>query len=1019
MSIGRFALRHRTAILFTTIILAAGGGYALFTLPAGIYPEVVFPRIVILARAGTFEPREMVVAVTRPIEEGLTGIIDLRRIRSRTVRGAAELNLDFRPGADMPFALQQVQARLASLQSSLPPGLETMAERLTPSVFPMVQFELTGADPIRLRELADFTIRPRWARLPDVGEVQVQGGLIREYAVVLDPARLVSRRISATEVADRIRSGNLVDAVGRIDRHYMQRSVLVSAAARNAAAVGNIVVRRDGVAPLRVADLGVVRSGGADRFELVAGNGVPAALINVSRQPGGSMLAVQQAVLASADSIGALLPQGVHLQVVYDQAALVRASLLSVAEAMLIGAALSALVLWIFLRHPGVALLAALSLPITVLITFGGMALTGESLNLMSLGGLAVAIGLVIDDAVVVVENLQRRASARGAASIPTVIVEAIDEIVAPVAGSTLTTIVVFAPLSLVEGAVGQFFRSFSLALSIAVAVSFLLAILLLPALASRPGWLVADAEGDPAGGPGPIEAIRVWFRRTTARAVTRPVWSGAIGLLLALAAFGFWRTLGTGFLPEMDEGGFVLDYWTPTGTSLTETDRQLHTVERILREDPDVAASTRRTGAELGLFATAPNTGDLTVLLRPRGERKASVYEIMDRLRVRIEHEVPAVRVEFIQVLQDLLGDLTGAPSPIEVKLFHPEVRVAEAVARKVGAALDGTPGLEDLFDGVTGDVPTLSIALDRAQVSRLGLEPDAVITQARASLFGAEAGSVREADRLIPITVRVGDSTRFREEAVRTLPIIAPAGWAPLGTLGAVRDSSDVSELLRENLRPVVLVTGSVDPEQSTLGNVDTEIRTRLQGMTLPAGAALEYGGQVDSQRQAFRQLLSVLLLAMSAVLLVMVAQFGSLRAAVAILVAACLAITGALGSLAITGIPFNVSSFMGVILLTGLVVKNGIILFDAALHRHRAGLAPVDALLAATALRVRPILMTTLCTLGGLAPLALGVGAAAELQRPLAVAVIGGLTLSTAVTLFLLPSALAWCGALERSQ
>lgn len=231
MSIGRFALRHRTAILFTTIILAAGGGYALFTLPAGIYPEVVFPRIVILARAGTFEPREMVVAVTRPIEEGLTGIIDLRRIRSRTVRGAAELNLDFRPGADMPFALQQVQARLASLQSSLPPGLETMAERLTPSVFPMVQFELTGADPIRLRELADFTIRPRWARLPDVGEVQVQGGLIREYAVVLDPARLVSRRISATEVADRIRSGNLVDAVGRIDRHYMQRSVLVSAAA--------------------------------------------------------------------------------------------------------------------------------------------------------------------------------------------------------------------------------------------------------------------------------------------------------------------------------------------------------------------------------------------------------------------------------------------------------------------------------------------------------------------------------------------------------------------------------------------------------------------------------------------------------------------------------------------------------------------------------------------------------------------------------------------------------------------
>ncbi|HSB53007.1 MAG TPA: efflux RND transporter permease subunit, partial [Gemmatimonadales bacterium] len=417
-----------------------------------------------------------------------------------------------------------------------------------------------------------------------------------------------------------------------------------------------------------------VRYDGADRFDLVAGNGKPAALINVSRQPGGSMLAVQRAVLASADSIRALLPNGVRLELVYDQAALVRASLMSVAEAMLIGAALSALVLWLFLRRPGLAILAALSLPITVLVTFGGMALTGESLNLMSLGGLAVAIGLIIDDAVVVVENLQRRVAAHRGAPLATVIVDAIDEIVAPVAGSTLTTIVVFAPLALVEGAVGQFFRSFSLALSIAVALSFLLAVLLLPALASRPGWLAVDSE---EGAPGGIGAMRAWFERVSARTITRPWWSGAIAVLLALTALGLWQVIGTGFLPDMDEGGFVLDYWTPTGTSLGETDRQLHAVERILREDPDVAAFTRRTGSELGLFATAPNTGDLTVLLRPRGERKASVYQIMDRLRGRIESQVPAVRVEFTQVLQDLLGDLAGAPSPVEVKLFHPDVRV------------------------------------------------------------------------------------------------------------------------------------------------------------------------------------------------------------------------------------------------------------------------------------------------------------------------------------------------------
>jgi multidrug efflux pump subunit AcrB len=466
-----------------------------------------------------------------------------------------------------------------------------------------------------------------------------------------------------------------------------------------------------------------------------------------------------------------------------------------------------------------------------------------------------------------------------------------------------------------------------------------------------------------------------------------------------------------------MDEGGFILDYWTPTGSSLAETDRQLHRIEGILKEDPDVERFTRRTGFELGFFATAPNTGDMTVQLRPRRER-ASVYQVIDRLRSRIETEVPAVRVEFLQITQDLLGDLTGAPNPVEIKLFHPEVRVAEAAGRKVAGEIETVPGLEDLFDGVTGDIPSIRVSLDPIRVSRLGLTPADALAQVHAALFGEEAGAVREPDRLVPIRVRVPDSVRFNPAVARTLPIIGLNGWAPLGILGTVADSADVSELWRENLRPMVMVTGAVDPEASNLGHVMRTIRQRLSGVALPPGVSLEYGGQYVGQRESFRQLLVVLVLAIGTVLLVMVGQFGQFRGPLAILAAASLGLTGALLALVITRMPFNVSSFMGLILLVGLIVKNGIILLDAAQRIRRIGATPEVAVREAGRLRLRPILMTTLCTLAGLLPLAFGIGSGAELQQPLAIAVIGGLTLSTVITLVLLPAGLLGMGALKRN-
>ena len=1014
MSIAGVVERYRAAIYLIAALLSAGGVYALYTLPAAIYPEVAYPRIVVLGRGGTFEAQEMVVAATRPLEQAMSGLLDLRKIRARTVRGSVELSLDFRPQADMQLALSQVQARLAALQPSLPPEIEVSAERLTPSVFPVLQYELVGADPLVLRDLAEFTVRPRLAGLPDVGEIQVQGGRVRELSVQLDPARLISNRVSLSQVAQAIQTTDVAVAAGRVDRAYKQFAIIVSDLTNTPDQVAQIVVRHTGARVVRVGDLGKVSYTPADQFQIVTGNGKPAALVNVARQPNGSTLRVKEAVQAAIDSIRPLLPSGVRLEPVYDQAALVADSMRSVRDAMLIGGALAVLVLFLLLGRIRTTVAAALTLPITVAITLLGLWIAGDTLNLMSLGGLAVAIGLIIDDGVVVVENIERRLAAHPGEPPAAVIRAGTDEIFGPVAGSTLTTVVVFAPLGLLQGVVGDFFRSFALALATAVLLSFIVAMTVIPAIAID--WIQRrkTAAGERSLPHVHLERLQGGYGRVMEWALARRRLVLLGMAILLVGSLGLTRIMGTGFLPQMDEGGFILDYWAPPGGALAETNRQVQVIERIVARDPDVAAFTRRTGLELGFAATLPNSGDFTVRLKPRNQRSSSVYEVIDRVRVAAEQEAPAVRVEFMQLLQDIIGDLAGAPAPVELKLFSSDQAAAERAALAVSQAVEPIPGLVDLYNGIPGKDSELRIALDPVRVARLGLTPNAVEADARAALFGTEAGTAREQDRLITIRVRFPDSVRSRPDVADLVPVVGPQEWAPLSQLGTVRDTASASELLRENLRPLVAVTGRV--EGRSLGSVMRDVRSALEKVSLPAAVRLEIGGQYASQQQSFRELLAVLALAIGAVLAVLVTQFRGFRGPLAIVLVVPLGLTGAIIMLTLTGVQFNVSSFMGVILLVGLIVKNGILLLDAAVRARHDGLSEEESLVQAGRLRLRPILMTTLCTLVGLIPLALGLGSGAELQRPLAIAVIGGLAVSTAVTLLVLPTMLELLGALR---
>jgi CzcA family heavy metal efflux pump len=837
-------------------------------------------------------------------------------------------------------------------------------------------------------------MRPELARVPGVGRVEVNASDTREMEVVVDPSKLLAGGLVVTDVADALKAANTLIPVARYPSGGIQYLVLASGLWKSASEIAKapIVVKKG--ATLRVADVADVFPGSPDRVTLVAGNGQPAALINVAQQIGSNILDVRTGVEERLKALAKTLPAGLHIGKVYDLAGFVADAMASVRDAIIIGGLLAVGVLFVFLRDWRVTLVAAVTLPLTVISTFLFMRLFGETINLMSMGGLAVAIGLVIDDAVVVVENIHRH-RARGE---PDAIEKAVGELVAPVVGSTLTTVVVFAPLGLLSGVVGQFFRALSITLSVSVLISLFLALTLIPLLAhwSREEKAHQGEKGD-------------WIERHYTPALNKAMGHprllglGILGLILM--AVVLYRFTATGFLPKMDEGGFVIDYLTPAGTAIQETDRLIRKVEKLVAETPEVASFSRRTGAELGLFATEPNKGDVLIRLKPRSQRHRSAEQVIEELRTKVHDEVPTMDVEFVQLLQDMIGDLEGNATPIEVKIFGDDPQRLEELAVEVQPKVQEIKGIVDVV-GVQKGNPELTWEIDPMAAGRLGLTTTQVGDQLAAAWLGSVPTHLRLFDRTIPVRVRYPDAIRFDPVRLSQTPVRgADNKMAPLAALAHAVPAPAQGILWRENLRQMSLITARL--ENKDLGSAVKEVRDKLSAIKLPVGYSFEVGGQYESQQGAFRQLLTVLTIAASLVLFILVVEFGSFTPALLILAAAPLSFGGALLMLIITRTELNVSSAMGFILLIGLVVKNGIVMLDYAHHLHAGGKPFPEAVAEAARIRLRPILMTTLCTLFGLLPLALGLGAGAELQKPLALVVIGGLSLSTLVTLFAVPT------------
>jgi CzcA family heavy metal efflux pump len=1008
----RFLNQQSRAVYLATLLLVIAGILALFALASGIYPEVTFPRVIVLVEAGDVAAQNLLPGVTRPIEEAVSKIPGFTQVRTQTLRGMVETSVEFSNQTDIELALQQVRGRVGELRPSFPANANVTIERLMPSVFPVLSYNLSATNlsiPV-LTEQAMYQIRPRLLQIPGVAQVKVQSAQSREISVEVDPERLASLQLSLSQVALAVQQTNQVTVIGRSERAHQQALILGTGELFQPDDFNKIVVATRGGTPITLGEIATIQDGSNDIVTAFSGNGRPAVLISIIKQPNGNLIEITDAVNRVLPDIMRQLPKGTEIQPVYNLANLVSASIDNLRDSILIGIALIILIIYLFLRDWRSTWIASATIPVTMAITFGLMYLGHQTLNLMSLGGLAVAVGLVIDDAIVMIEgvfhNLQSGLLPREAAN------KAVSELAEPVISSTITTIVVFAPLGLLEGVVGQFFSALSYTLTASVLISLALALTVIPILCQQFLKIPQKKSGmdQPKRGLFP-QFPRFDFIQLVRKILPQSLWVlalSAIMIVLLLPLSGF---LEKGFMPEIDEGSFVLDYYAPPGTSLSDTDHIARRIEQVLSQTPEVMNYSRRTGARLGLAASETSQGDILVRLQDLGQRHRSTPQVMQEVRQALASKLPGVDIELTQILQDLINDLADSPAPIAIKIFGPDPVVLKRLGDQVGDILQGISGVVDINRHTRPSATEETVRVNPVAANKFGLQVFDVLTQTQMALLGTTVTSVREQDKLIPVRIRYLDAKRKGySEDLATTPIFNPNGaMAPLGSLAQIESRPGQLEIRRENLARLGLITGRLDNRD--LGSVMKEVQAKISKLDFPTGYYVAYGGQWASQQKAFTNLSLVLGLAILLVYLVLVVQFRSLLTPLPILIAVPLSLVGVFLGLILLRVPLNISSFMGIILLVGLVVKNGIILLTYAQERLAEGHPLEVALQEAVELRLRPILMTTICTLLGLLPLALGLGAGAELQKPLAISVISGLTVSTFITLLVTPTLFLW--------
>ena len=993
-----FAIENKRAIIFFALVLSIAGIYLIYQIPEGVFPDATFPRIAVMVDFGLAPLKQMEMEVAKPIEEAAMMVEGVRLVRASISRGSAEINIDFQWNQDMFRAYQLVQAAVSGIQNQLPQGVEIEVRRFTTSTYPVAGYSLTSdkLNLLELRDLGIYTIRPQLASIPGIYNIEVMGGKEREYWINLNPQKLVALELDYKEIERSLQESNSLKYVGRLNESHKLYLNIADNRFLSLEDIKQTIVAQKNEMPVYLSEIAEIEPAYKETFLACESDLKPAVLITVIKQPGTNAVSIMKEVEHRWAELKTVLPADFQVKKWYDMTDFIRRAMGSVRDAIFLGALLTVLILLLFLRRIRITLVTVLIIPVALSISFIFIKLLGMNLSLMSLGGIAASIGILVNNAIVVVENIERYLEQGYTRS--EAVIEATSEIISPLLGATLTTLVVFIPLFFLTGAPGIFFRALASTLSLAIFVSMILAIFLTPALADV---FISTKRKEPGQFIPKIVAIQQKSLHTVIKspAITLTM----IFIFIVIAIFSYLK-IPSGFLPEWDEGTIVHDYLAPPGSSIEGTKSMLKSLAEYVMTMPDVEGYSLRTGRSLAHPRTHANDGDFVINLK-KGHKKSS-FEIMDDLRAFDEQFEPRLEPEIFQVLPDRLNDLSGEIAPIVIKVFGKNLSLIHQVATQIADSLEKIDGAEDIYPGFTAGEPELTIRIKPESASRYGLSIEEVNEALHMALWGSVPTKIMQGLKNIPIRLRYPQDDFNHTEKIEKMPLYFASidRVLLLDEIATIKKIPGKSDIDHENLSQVVNIKAQISGRD--LGSIIKDVKAMLNQIPLPPEVTVQIGGQYESQQRAFKELLLILFFGTLLVFSILLFEFRSFRTAGVILFGTVLSVSGVFLLLWITGIPLDISAFMGMIMIVGVVVNNGILFIDYAEKYMTEKMDVAEALLMAGKVRLRPILMTTLATIFGFLPLALAFGEGSEMLQPLAVSMIGGMSLSMLLSLLVIP-------------
>jgi CzcA family heavy metal efflux pump len=994
-----FFVTHKNPVSILLAIIILGGIFAYTRMQSSLFPEVTFPKIKVIAENGLQPVNKMMVTVTKPLENAIKRVPSLKTVRSITSRGSCEISAFMDWNADIDLSKQQIESSINQIKDELPPGTQITVEKMNPSILPVAGYVIVanGRSNIELNQLANYTIKPFLSQVEGVSEVRVIGGKSKEYHIELNARKMSALGVTPATITTTLSQTNFVTSNGYLTDFNRLYLTVTDAAVENLEQLQNLVIDNSSKRVILLKDIATVKITEKVEYVRINADGKEAVLVAVVKQPDANLVQLTDDVTKKIEALNhGILPKGVTLNPYYVQADFVHDSIRSVSDSLWLGLLLAIVVAILFLRSVKASAVILVTIPITISLTLVVLHVFGYNFNIMTLGAIAASIGLIIDDAIVVVEQIHRTHEEHPETPTRELLSKSIKFLFPAMVGSSISTIVIFLPFALLSGVAGAYFKILANTMMITLICSFLITWIGLPVI-----YLLFSGKGGTLKQKHTVHSGK-WI----AFFIKRPVLSFVFIGFLIISAYYISQRIETGFLPEMDEGSIVLDYTSPPGTSLQETDRMLREVEKIFPSIPEIASYSRRTGTQMGFFITEPNYGDYLIQLKK--DRKLSTEEVIDIIRKKVESTQPALQIDFGQVIGDMLGDLMASTQPIEVKIYGDNPKVLQELAKQVSSIVKNVKGTADVFDGITVAGPSVNIEPDNKRLAQFGISPADFQNQVQTQLEGTLIGDIYEKEQLTSIRMLYPDAALTPLEKFKQSSIFLPNGnLQPITQLADIQIEAGVAEVERENLQPMIPVIARLNNRDlgSVMSDIQTGIKTNLH---LPQGYQISYGGAYQEQQKSFSELLLILISAILLVFLVMIFLFKRIRVALLIMFISVLGMAGSLLALYITHTPLNVGSYTGIIMIVGIIGENAIFTYLQFFHSLKTDNID-NAIVYAISTRLRPKLMTALGAIVALLPIASGIGIGAQLHQPLAIAVIGGFIIALPLLLIVYPTLL----------